>query len=125
MRVQRELLEEALANLLDNALRYTPAGGRITVMVAVDGDSVSLGVSDSGPGIPAAELPQATQRFFRASNSLGTGSGLGLAIVASIAVRHQGRLELLAAPNEGGLWARITLPGVDPRAILPAAVRTP
>ena len=122
---QRELLEEALANLLDNALRYTPAGGRVTVAVALDGDSVHLAVSDSGPGIPPAELAHATQRFFRASNSQGTGSGLGLAIVASIAARHHGRFDLQAAANEGGLCARITLPCLAARANVPAAGRTP
>lgn len=123
-RAQRELIEEALANLLDNALRYTPAGGHVTVKVSHERDSVVLGVSDSGPGIPAAELPQAMQRFFRASNSQGQGSGLGLAIVASIAKRHQGRFTLLQASSEGGLWARISLPRAAPGAISPAD-RTP
>ena len=116
---QRELLEEALANLLDNALRYTPAGGRVTVKVAQEGDSVALGVSDSGPGIPADELPRAMQRFFRASNSQGAGSGLGLAIVASIAKRHQGSFVLRQAPNEGGLWAQMHLPRVAPGSTSP------
>ncbi len=125
VRVQRELLEEALANLLDNALRYTPAGGRITVKVAQEGRSASLDVSDSGPGIPPEELALAMQRFFRASNSRGTGSGLGLAIVASIAKRHQGSFELRPAPDEGGLWARITLPRAQPDATSPSAGRTP
>ena len=122
VQVQRELLDEALANLLDNALRYTPAGGRITVEVAVTGDSVHLGVRDSGPGIPPEELPRAMQRFFRASNAQGAGSGLGLAIVASIAQRHQGVFTLQQAPEEGGLWARLVLPRA-PRA--PVADRTP
>ncbi|MCD2514457.1 sensor histidine kinase [Comamonas endophytica] len=125
VQVQRELLEEALANLIDNALRYTPAGGRITVEVAVDARAASLGVRDSGPGIPPAELPRAMQRFFRASNAQGAGSGLGLAIVASIARRHQGRLELLRAPQEGGLWARIGLPRAGALPTAPSADRTP
>jgi two-component system sensor histidine kinase TctE len=122
---RRELLEEALANLLDNALRYTPAGGRVTVTVGVSGDSTNLGVSDSGPGIPADELGRATQRFFRASNSQGSGSGLGLAIVASIAKRHQGGFDLLQASGEGGLCARITLARLETVASAPAAGRIP
>ena len=119
VRVQRELLEEALANLLDNALRYTPAQGRITVKVALEPGCACLSVSDSGPGIPPHDLPQAMQRFFRASNSRGAGSGLGLAIVASIARRHQGSLALRQAPNEGGLWAQMQLPRAAPEPTLP------
>lgn len=131
VQAQRGLIEEALANLLDNALRYTPPGGRVTVEVAHAADGVSLGVRDSGPGIPSEERPRATQRFFRASNSQGAGSGLGLAIVASIARRHQGRFELMQAPDEGGLWARITLPPAPAVAMAamaataPSADRTP
>lgn len=113
--VQRALIEEALANLLDNALRYTPAGGRVTVQVEAGEEGARLSVSDSGPGIPPEELPQAMQRFFRASNSQGTGSGLGLAIVSAIAKRHHGSFALLRAQGEGGLLARIVLPCVDLR----------
>ena len=101
------LLEEALANLLDNALRYTPGGGRITVSVSVAGACASVTVSDSGPGMPAHELPQAGTRFFRASNSRGAGSGLGLAIVHSIAKRHGAIFDLQHAPGEGGLVAQL------------------
>ncbi len=101
------LLEEALANLLDNALRYSPGGGRITVSVSVAGAWASVTVSDSGPGMPAHELPQAGTRFFRASNSQGGGSGLGLAIVHSIAKRHGAIFDLQHAPGEGGLVAQL------------------
>lgn len=104
------LIDEALSNLIDNALKYTPDGGRVTVRVATDGPWAVVAVSDSGPGIPAQELPHATERFFRASNSRGTGSGLGLAIVQSIAKRHHASLELLPEPNEGGLMACLRLP---------------
>ncbi len=106
------LIEEALSNLLDNALRYTPSGGRITVKVSGGPDTAIVSVSDSGPGIPAKELPHATERFFRASNSQGSGSGLGLAIVNSIAKRHQGIFELHREPNEGGLMALVKFPGI-------------
>ena len=75
--LQPELLEEAISNLIDNALRHTPAGGRVTVRVQARPDAVCLHVGDTGPGIPDAELASAGQRFFRASNRQGTGSGLG------------------------------------------------
>ncbi len=101
------LIEEALANLLDNALRYTPSGGRVTVRVSGAGEWAMVTVSDSGPGIPAQELPHAGERFFRASNSQGAGSGLGLAIVHSIAKRHGAVFELHQEPNEGGLMAQL------------------
>lgn len=109
--VQRELIEEALSNLIDNALRHVPAGGRVTVGVARHGTGARLRVSDNGPGISEAEIGRAGERFFRASNAVGPGSGLGLAIVRSIAARHGGRLVLARESNEGGLSACIELPG--------------
>lgn len=113
IRAHRGLMEEALSNLIDNALKYTPSGGRITVKVTPGRDAVVIAVSDSGPGIPHNELAHATERFFRASNSRGSGSGLGLAIVQSIAKRHRGTFQLLREPNEGGLMARIELPAAS------------
>lgn len=110
------LIEEALSNLIDNALKYTPRASRVTVKLFSSANSVVLSVSDSGPGMLAEELSHATERFFRASNSQGTGSGLGLAIVNSIVQRHQGSFELLREPNEGGLMARMEFPCVAPHA---------
>lgn len=104
------LLKEALSNLLHNAIRYTPAGGHVTVRVAAELGEARLTVTDSGPGIPEAERPRAGERFFRASNAGQPGSGLGLAIVRSIAERHGGRLELSAGPQGQGLAVAIVLP---------------
>lgn len=104
------LLEEALSNLIDNALKYTPEGGCITVRVAAGDGVVVLSVADDGPGIPAGELPRVTERFFRASNTQGTGSGLGLAIVGAIARRHGARLVLAPATGEGGLVVSLEFP---------------
>ena len=110
LRAHAGLLREALANVIHNAIRYTPRGGEVTVTVARTDVSAVLQVIDSGPGIPEAELARAGERFFRASNVRLPGSGLGLAIVRSIAQRHGGTLSL-AVGNEGrGLLVSIELP---------------
>jgi len=108
------LLKEALSNLLHNAIRYTPAGGQVTVRVAAGQGEARLMVVDNGPGIPAAERPRAGERFFRASNAGQPGSGLGLAIVRSIAERHGGRLEVDTGAQGLGLAVAIVLPRASP-----------
>lgn len=112
--VNADLLQEALSNLVDNAIRHTPYGGRVTVKVGMEASTAWVSVSDTGPGIPESELPMVTQRFYRASNTQGRGSGLGLAIVQAITTRHHGHLLLAREPNEGGLLARIELPAAVP-----------
>ena len=112
--VNADLLQEALSNLVDNAIRHTPYGGRVTVKVGMEASTAWVSVSDTGPGIPESELPMVTQRFYRASNTQGRGSGLGLAIVQAITTRHHGHLLLAREPNEGGLLARIELPAAAP-----------
>ncbi|OWT77629.1 MULTISPECIES: sensor histidine kinase [unclassified Achromobacter] len=82
------LLGELLNNLLDNALRYTPRGGRITVRVRRQGNYAVLDVEDSGPGIPLAERERVFDRFYRVLGTQADGSGLGLAIVREIAGKH-------------------------------------
>lgn len=104
------LLGEALANLLDNAIRCTPADGRITVRVERDREDAVCSVIDNGPGIPADERSHAGTRFFRASNARGPGSGIGLAIVVSIMRRHGGVLRLDADADGRGCVASIRLP---------------
>ncbi len=90
------LLHELLANLVDNALHYTPAGGTVTVRLLDDpfGQVVVLQVEDSGPGIPASERELVFQPFYRALGTDVDGSGLGLAIVAEIARQHGAGLDL-------------------------------
>jgi len=91
-----------LRNLVDNALRYTPAGGRVEVQLTREGPDVHLRVDDSGPGIPAAERERVFERFVRGSSAAPeTGSGLGLAIVRSIAWRHGATLALGDSPLGG------------------------
>ncbi len=107
------LLREMIANLVDNALRYTPAGGVVTVGVRVaagETRSVALTVNDSGPGIPEAYREQVFRRFFRLDGEDHTGSGLGLAIVREIVHGHGGEIVLLDGEGGRGLRVRVTLP---------------
>jgi two-component system OmpR family sensor kinase len=109
-----EGLRAALGNLVDNAVRYTPAGGRIDVRVRTEGGEVVAEVLDTGPGIPAAERERVFDRFHRGGAG-GTGSGLGLAIVREIARRHGATIELLDRNGGTGLRARIRLARAAPR----------
>jgi two-component system sensor histidine kinase TctE len=79
------LIDDLLSNLVDNALKYTPAGGSVTVSTGCSGGRAWLAVEDTGPGIPEPERQRVRQRFYRLPNSPGHGSGLGLAIVDEIA----------------------------------------
>lgn len=91
----RQLLAQAIANLLDNAIKYTPSGGRIGVSLVRERGAPVLTVRDSGPGIPAEHRDRVLQRFVRLDDSRGTpGSGLGLSLVAAVAKLHGARLEL-------------------------------
>jgi two-component system sensor histidine kinase TctE len=107
---QPALLQEALSNLLHNAIRYTPGGGRVTLQLGREGGQARVSVVDSGPGIPADELARAGERFFRGRNVELPGSGLGLAIVRSITERFGGSLQLSPAAPEGGLRVTVSLP---------------
>lgn len=102
------VLEEALANLIDNAIRYTPNGGEITVRCGETGGRPFIEVEDDGPGIPSEYLAKVGERFFRVPGSTGNGCGLGLSIAREIAHIHRGHIELHARES-GGLQARITL----------------
>lgn len=99
-----------LSNLVDNALRYTPAGGRIDVSVGQANGTTCLSVADTGPGIPAAERERVFDRFYRGTTADAPGSGLGLSIVKRIADAH-GATIALDAPHEGsGLVATVRFP---------------
>jgi two-component system sensor histidine kinase QseC len=97
----------ALRNLLDNALRHSPAENSVRLEIRRSPETVSFHVFDRGPGLSDMELGRATQRFWRRGS--GRGSGLGLSIAAAIAERFGGSFELLQRP-EGGLEAKLTLP---------------
>jgi signal transduction histidine kinase len=102
-------LQQVIVNLLDNAIKYTPEGGRITVGVSASERSAHLEVADTGPGIPDSDLARVFDRFFRADPiRLGTieGAGLGLSIVQSICTAHGG---LVTAENHAKGGCRITV----------------
>ncbi|HVL84175.1 MAG TPA: HAMP domain-containing sensor histidine kinase [Pseudonocardia sp.] len=105
-------LERAVLNLLDNAAKWSPRGGRVRVqMRPVDPWSVVLEVADAGPGIAPADLPRVFDRFYRADGARTMpGSGLGLSIVRQVAVRHGGAVWAGRAP-EGGALLALRLPG--------------
>jgi two-component system sensor histidine kinase MprB len=105
-------LERAVLNLLDNAAKWSPPGGRVRVqMRPLDEWSVVLEVADAGPGIAEEDLPRVFDRFYRAATSRTMpGSGLGLAIVRQVAVRHGGAVWAGRAP-EGGALLAMRLPG--------------
>ena len=100
----------ALRNLLDNALRHSPAANSVRLEIRRSPDTISFHVFDRGPGLSDDELALATQRFWRRGS--GRGSGLGLSVVAAIAERFDGSFELRQRPD-GGLEARLTLPGTQ------------
>jgi two-component system sensor histidine kinase TctE len=104
------LLREAVANLVDNALRYGRPAGRVTVTVSRgDGGAACLAVEDDGPGIPEGERARVLDRFYRIPGTGGDGCGLGLAIVSEIARRHGGSVHLLDA-SAGGLRVEVRIP---------------
>lgn len=106
------MLEDLLANLIDNALKYTPRGGHVTVRSGVEGTQPFLEVEDDGPGIPESERGRVRERFYRRADSPGSGVGLGLAIVDEIARAHHAHLSIGSGPAQRGARLRVqfTLP---------------
>lgn len=107
--VNRTLLMEALANLLDNAIRHSPIGGSITVETRVGPDQAVLAVLDQGPGIPAERLAALFSRFRRGDHTDPHGTGIGLSITSEIMHLHQGELSARNRP-EGGAEFTLRLP---------------
>ena len=110
----RDLLFDAIANLVDNAIKHGREAGRVTVEVAPNDDGAVISVADDGPGIPADEFQHVFKRFYRLEHSRCTpGNGLGLSLVAAVANLHGGRIELL--DNAPGLKFRVLFP-LPPRS---------
>lgn len=99
-------------NLVENAIRYTPMGGRVDLSVSTSGDGVTLVVEDNGPGIPESEHEHVFERFYRSKECDEVGSGLGLSIVKAISLRMGGRVSLGASDDvhQSGLRVTVTFP---------------
>jgi signal transduction histidine kinase len=109
MILHRELMTQAITNLIDNALRHAPSGGEVTLRLTGQGSDVRIQVEDRGAGIAAEDREQAIRRFGRLDNARSTpGAGLGLSLIEAVARLHGGRLEL--GDNAPGLVAVIVLP---------------
>ncbi|MDM0020216.1 ATP-binding protein [Variovorax saccharolyticus] len=106
---QPEALRTLLRNLIDNAVKYTPPGGRVDIAIAAAAAGVELSVDDSGPGLPESERERVLDRFYRAGQPQAPGSGLGLSIVKSIADLH-GATVALDRSALGGLRVLIRFP---------------
>lgn len=105
VRLDPQLLERVLFNLMDNACKYTPPGGRIEVALRAEGDAACLSVRDDGPGIRPEELPHLFERFHRGIDTQSIpGSGLGLAIVQAAAERLGGHVSVGSAPGVGSCF---------------------
>ncbi|MFN7095326.1 MAG: ATP-binding protein, partial [Burkholderiales bacterium] len=103
------LISQAAANLLDNAIKYTPTSGSITIVLKCNEEGLILTVADSGPGIPAEYYDKVIERFFRMEHSrTSKGSGLGLSLVKAITNLHQGKLQF--ADNAPGLLVSLIFP---------------
>lgn len=106
---EHDALRTLLSNVIDNALRYTPSGGKVDVSVRRTPEGALLEVVDTGPGVPPNERERVFDRFYRGATDV-RGSGLGLAIVKSIASRHGATVQLDAGPGGRGLAVRVIFP---------------
>ena len=103
----RARLKQVVVNLLDNAIKYTPKGGRVRLSVRREGAFAVLDVADNGVGIPPEALPHVFKRFYRVDTSRSRaegGAGLGLAIVRSICTAHGADVEVISTPGKGSLF---------------------
>jgi signal transduction histidine kinase len=103
-------MKQVIVNLLDNAIKYTPPGGRVRLRIADEDGAAVLEVADDGMGIPQDALPHVFKRFYRVDESRSReqgGAGLGLSIVKSICAAHGARVDVASTPGKGSLF-RIT-----------------
>jgi two-component system OmpR family sensor kinase len=101
------------SNLLDNALRYSPTGGRVELRAASTDAETQIEVWDQGPGLAQPELRRVFERFYRVAGDVRAGSGLGLATVEALVVQLGGRISLHNRTDHSGLIARVTLPCME------------
>ena len=120
----RSLIAQALANLVDNAIKYTPSSGKVRIRAAITPDGVDLSVADSGPGIPEADRSRVTERFVRLEASRNSpGTGLGLSLVAAVAHFHHAEL-VLEDNLPTGLKAVLRFPKTAVRALPGAPLKS-
>jgi two-component system sensor histidine kinase KdpD len=120
MHVDYVQMQQVLANLLDNAAKYSPAGSRIQVTGRIEAGAYVLRVHDAGPGIPAGEAERIFSKFYRLSGRR-TGTGLGLAICKGLVEAHGGRIAVENPGRPGAVFA-VSLPVVERRVTTPSAV---
>ncbi len=114
LRGDRRRLQHALANLVDNALKYTPAGGHVTVTLAAHGERVEIAVRDDGPGIAPEDRPHLFERFYRGDRSRHLpGNGLGLSLARAVARAHGGDIRLESGVGAGSEFV-LSLPSAGP-----------
>lgn len=114
----RSRLRQVVANLLDNAVKYTPAGGQVTLRARPGGDEIAIDVEDTGPGIPAEDLPRIWERLYRGDASRSErGLGLGLSLVRAVVEAHRGRVDVASTPGRGSTFT-IHLPA-SPSSLTP------
>jgi two-component system phosphate regulon sensor histidine kinase PhoR len=105
IRADSHRLEQALVNLLDNAIKYTPSGGAVTVRLISEGGYVRVEVSDTGPGIPPDDLPHLFEPLYRAESVRHlSGTGLGLSIVRTILDQHGAPISVRSRPGQGAMF---------------------
>jgi signal transduction histidine kinase len=110
VRADRDRLRQALANLVDNAVKYTPRGGRVEVRAASEANADAISVSDTGAGIPERDLPRIFDRLYRGDQSRATrGLGLGLSLVRAVIEAHGGTINVSSTPGAGSTFT-IRLP---------------
>ena len=120
----RSLIAQALANLVDNAIKYTPSSGKVRIRAAITPEGVDLSVADSGPGIPEADRSRVTERFVRLEASRNSpGTGLGLSLVAAVAHFHHAEL-VLEDNLPTGLKAVLRFPKTAVRALPGAPLKS-
>jgi signal transduction histidine kinase len=112
---ETRMIQRMLSNLLDNAIKYTPSGGSITVSAREDNAHVVISVKDTGVGISSSDLPRIFERFYRCDQSRSqSGIGLGLSLARAIARAHGGDITATSTPNQGSTFT-VTLPKSEPR----------
>jgi signal transduction histidine kinase len=120
VRVDRPRMRQALANLLDNAVKYTGDGGSVDVRATAEDDRVVIAVADTGIGIPAEDLPHVWERLYRADKSRSTrGLGLGLSLVKAIVEAHGGTVSIASEPGQG-TTVELRLPSTGESRLEPA-----